>query len=343
MVGRALADKPAGTTEPAGDSAVATVKGSVISYAELQSQIHGKLDQQQEIHDAQIQQLNVSFARARRTTVQEETGRLVDNRVLELEAAARKTTAESLLSSIKTVPISDAQVEDFYNERAARIGQPLAKITPKIKEFLQTQASDKAKRAYLDSLRAKYNASITVEPLREQVGESGPSRGLENARVTIVEFSDFQCPYCGQFEPELKRLVAAYPTQLRLIYRNMPIPSLHPEAQKAAEAAICADKQGKFWEMHDTLFSEQSALDVTALKEKAKRLGLDTAKFDVCLDTGEAVPALNADLSEAQRLGLEATPSTFINGRFVNGAVSYDDLNALIKDELKETSTTARR
>jgi protein-disulfide isomerase len=94
--------------------------------------------------------------------------------------------------------------------------------------------------------------------------------------------------------------------------------------------------------MHDTLFSEQSTLDVAALKEKAKRLGLDGAKFDVCLDKGEAVPALNDDLREAQRLGLEATPATFINGRFVNGAVSYDELNALIKDELGKASATAR-
>jgi len=342
MTAHAIAAEPASSTEPADNAPVATVKGHVISYAELQSQIRGKLDQQQELHDAQLQQLNASFARNRRATMQEEAGKLVDNRVLELEAASRKTTVAALQSSIKTAPITDAQVEAFYNERAARIGQPLVKVAPKIKEYLQTQASDKAKRAYFDSLRAKYQASVSIEPLREQVAATGPARGSENARITIVEFSDFECPYCGQFEPELKKLLEAYPTQVRLIYRNMPIPSLHPAAQKAAEAAICADKQGKFWEMHDTLFSEQSTLDVAALKEKAKRLGLDGAKFDVCLDKGEAVPALNDDLREAQRLGLEATPATFINGRFVNGAVSYDELNALIKDELGKASATAR-
>jgi protein-disulfide isomerase len=332
MIGRA----------PSAEAPVATVKGKVISYAELQSQIQDQLDRQQELHDAQIQQLNASFARNRGAMMQEEAGKLVDKRVLDLEAASRKTTAAALLSSIKTVPITDAQVEDFYNERATRIGQPLAKIAPKIKEHLQTQASDKAKRAYLDSLRAKYKASITLEPLREEVAASGPVRGAENAPITIVEFSDFQCPYCGQFEPELKKLLETYPTQVRLIYRNMPIPNLHPEAQKAAEAAICADKQGKFWEMHDTLFSEQNTLDVVALKEKAKRLGLDAARFDVCLDKGEAVPALNMDLREAQRLGLEATPVSFINGRFVNGAVSYDELTALINDEVQKLSATAR-
>jgi protein-disulfide isomerase len=341
MSARVLADPP-GSAEPADNTPVATIKGQVVSFAELQSKIRDKLDHQQELHDAQVQQLNASFARTRRATMQEEAGKLVDDRVLELEAASRKTTVTAVQSAIKTAPITDAQVEAFYNERAARIGQPLAKIAPKIKEYLQTQAADKAKRAYLDSLRAKYSASVSIEPLREQVAAAGPARGSENARITIVEFSDFECPYCGQFEPELKKLLEAYPTQVRLVYRNMPIPSLHPAAQKAAEAAICADKQGKFWEMHDTLFSEQSSLDVAALKEKAKRLGLDSTKFDVCLDKDEAVPALNVDLREAQRLGLDATPATFINGRFVNGAVSYDDLVALIKDELGKTSATAR-
>jgi protein-disulfide isomerase len=342
MAAYAVAAEPAIATDPADNAPVASVKGRVITYAELQSQIRDKLDQQQELHDAQIQQLNASFARSRRATMQEEAGKLVDNRVLQLEAASRKTTVAALQSAIDSVPITDSQVEAFYNERAARIGQPLSKVAPKIKEYLETQASDKAKRAYFDSLRVKYQASISIEPLREQVAAAGPARGSENARVTIVEFSDFECPYCGQFEPELKKLLEAYPTQVRLVYRNMPIPSLHPAAQKAAEASLCADKQGKFWEMHDTLFSEQSTLDVAALKEKAKRLGLDSTKFDACLDKGEAVPALNVDLREAQRLGLEATPATFVNGRFVNGAVSYDELNALIKDELGKTSATAR-
>jgi protein-disulfide isomerase len=179
--------------------------------------------------------------------------------------------------------------------------------------------------------------------LREQVAASGPSKGPENAAVTIIEFSDFECPYCGQFEPELKRIREAYPTQVRLVYRHLPIPSLHPQAQKAAEAAICAEKQGKFWEMHDTLFSEQNALDVPALKEKANRLGLDTTKFDECLDKGEAIEALNVDLRDAQRLGLESTPSSFINGRLVNGAVGYDELTAIVNDEIKKDPTTARR
>jgi protein-disulfide isomerase len=335
LAARAPADS-AVPSDPAGNAPVATVKGRVVSYFELQSQIQDKLNQQQELHDAQIQQLDAKYVRDRRTTMLDETGRLVDDRVLELEAASRKTTTAALLSSVKPAPVTDAQIEAFYNERATRIGQPLVKVAPKIKEFLETQNTDKAKRDYLNSLRAKYQASVTMEPLREQVAATGPARGPQSASITIVEFSDFQCPYCGQFEPELKKLMEAYPTQIRLIYRNMPIPSLHPEAQKAAEAAICADKQGKFWEMHDTLFSEQNALAPDALKEKARRLGLNTTMFDECLEKGGAIQTLNADLREAQRLGLDATPVSFINGRIIPGAVGYDELTAVIKEELQK-------
>jgi len=329
-------------SEPAGNAPVAMVKGRAISYADLEAQIGDKLAKQQEEHVAKLQQLDVSYARDRHAFVEKELGKLIDDRVLELEATARKSTSAALLEAIKTRSISDEEVRSFYNQNAARINQPLDQIAPKIKSYLQTQASDKSKRDYLDLLRGKYSASMTLEPLREQVAATGPARGPEIAQITIVEFSDFQCPFCGKFEPELQKVLTAYPTNVRLVYRNLPLPSVHPEAEKAAEAAVCADRQGKFWEMHDTLFSEQSALDQPSLKEKAKRLGLDTAKFNDCLEKGEAVASIKADEVEAQRLGLDATPATFVNGRFVNGAVSYDELVTMIKDELRKVSTTAR-
>jgi protein-disulfide isomerase len=328
--------------DPSGNASVATVKGQAVQYADLEPQIKDKLARQQEDHDAKIQQLNASYARDRHALIEKEVGKLIDDRVVALEASTRKTTPTAVLAAVKAATIGDEEVKSFYNENAARINQPLEQIAPKIKSYLQLQAAEKAKREYLDSLRGKYGAAMTLEPLREQVAAVGPSRGAKVPQVTIVEFSDFQCPFCGKFEPELQKLLVAYPAEVKLVYRNLPLPSVHPEAQKAAEAAVCADRQGKFWEMHDTLFSEQSSLQVPSLKEKARRLGLDSGQFDDCLDKGAAVASIKTDEIEAQRLGLDATPATFVNGRFVNGAVSYDELVVMIKEELRKPATSAR-
>ena len=322
------------------DAPVAVVGKQTIPYSQLRAHIQEKLDKQAEQHRIQLQQLNSSFARDQQAYIENELGKLVDDQVLQLEATNRKTTIEALRSAIKTPPVTDAQARAFYDSQKEQIAQPFAQIEPQIRQYLQNQAIEQANRRYLDSLRAKYKASVTMNPLREQIEGSGPQRGPAPAPVTIVEFSDFQCPYCGRFTPVLRQILAAYPTQVRLVYRYFPL-SIHPEAQKAAEAAACAGNQGKFWEMHDTLFAEQSSLGIDALKEKAKRLGLDAKQFDDCLDGGLAKEIVAADVEAGEKLGLAATPSSFVNGRFVNGAVTYDQMTALIEDEMHRTSLAA--
>jgi protein-disulfide isomerase len=134
-----------------------------------------------------------------------------------------------------------------------------------------------------------------------------------------------------------------YPTQVRLIYRHYPLTGLHPNAQKSAEAAVCAQNQGKFWEMHDLLFVEQAYLTIDALKEKAKRLGLDTAIFGECLDSGKSADAVRLDAEAGQKLGITGTPATFVNGRLIHGTATFDELSAVIDDELRRAAPTARR
>lgn len=329
--------------ERASDEVVAKIGRESIPYAKLQESIRETLLKQENEHERQLQQLNLSFVRTQQEYIDSELGKLVDKRVLELEAASRRTTPAALTAAIKTPPVTDAQVRSFYESRAAQISQPFAQIEPKIKEFLQNQGEEQSRRKYLDSLRAKYKAFTTMEPLREQVDVSGPQRGPAGAPVTIVEFSDFECPYCRQFTPVLAQLLAAYPAQVRLVYRHFPLTTLHPEAQKAAEAAVCANNQGKFWELHDTLFAEQNSMGVMALKEKAKRLGLDAKQFEDCLDSGAATAAVAADVAAGEKLGIGATPATFVNGRFVNGAVTLEQMTALIDDELHRAPAMALR
>ena len=340
----ATADAP-GTSSGSltADSVVAHVGSLSIPYSELQADTETKLAQMQRQYDAQLRQLTLNNSRAQEEYQESELNKIVDNRVLALEAAARKTTSEALLNTIKTPPISDADLHSFYDSQKAQIGQPFESVEGQLKQYMQNQAAARSTREYFDSLRAKYRASLRWEPRREEVAAVGPQRGPADAKVTIVEFSDFQCPFCGRLAPVLSQVLQAYPTQVRLVYRNMPLSSLHPEAAKAAEAAVCAENQGKFWEMHDLLFKEQNSLSVDALKEKAKRLGLDTTQFNDCLDSGKSRDAVNADAQAGTQLGLASTPSSFVNGRFVNGAISFDQWRAIINDELGKAALTARR
>ena len=151
----------------------------------------------------------------------------------------------------------------------------------------------------------------------------------------MVEFSDFQCPYCQGFAPTLKRIEKEYGEKVLIAYRQYPIPSLHPNAFKAAEASLCANEQGKFWELHDVMFAEQQQLSVSDLKEKARRLGMNSKNFDGCLDSGRYVEQVQNDQKEGVRVGITGTPTVFINGILVEGgAVPFETIASIINREL---------
>jgi protein-disulfide isomerase len=333
----------ADAASPAPDASVATLDGQVILYSEFQPVVQGKLDELQHQYDVQANELALTLARTRADFIRSQSANYLDNRVLALEAKARQSTPAALINALKVPEVTDAAMHAFYDLRAAQIGQPFDRVAPQIKQYLQREADAGTKQRYFASLRAKYKATLMLEPMRESVAAVGPQRGPDTAPVTIVEFSDFQCPFCGRLEPVLAQIEKAYPTQVRLIYRNMPLTSLHPDADNAAAAAVCALQQSKFWEMHDVLFAEQDSLSLAALKEKAKRIGLDPTRFDQCMSGGQAHDALRADAAASEQLGLSATPATFVNGRFVNGAISFDELSAIIEDELHRAALTARR
>ena len=142
---------------------------------------------------------------------------------------------------------------------------------------------------------------------------NGQTKGSASAKVSIVEFSDFQCPACGAFYPTEKKLLAEFGDVVRFTYRHFPLPQ-HPFAQKAAEASECAAEQGKFWEMHDKMFENQENLTIDDLKSYASQLGLDTAKFNSCLVGGKYATEVALDQSFGNSIGINATPTVFING-----------------------------
>jgi protein-disulfide isomerase len=179
-------------------------------------------------------------------------------------------------------------------------------------------------------------AAAAATPVkRVSVSTAGqPSIGPDDAPITIVEFSDFQCPYCeAWYQQVYPQLMAAYPNQIRFVYRDLPLP-MHPESVPAAEAADCAGEQGAFWKFHDALFSGQYSLGRAGYEQYAADLGLDTAAFTACLDDHRYQARIQANASDAAQLGLNGTPSFVINGRIVVGALPFSSFQSIIDEEL---------
>jgi len=163
-------------------------------------------------------------------------------------------------------------------------------------------------------------------------------KGPGNAAVNIVEFADFECPYCGALFSTLKKIESDYKDKLNVVYYQFPLVSIHPHAQKAAEASLCANEQGKFWQIHDEMFNDQQNLSVDELKKKAAKLGMDSEKFNACLDADKYFADIRKDVVEGSKNGISGTPAMFINGRLLVGNQSYGDIQKIIEDELRRVA-----
>jgi protein-disulfide isomerase len=259
---------------------------------------------------------------------------VIQERLVEAEAKSRGISKDQVLAEIKAPPVTDADVDAFYEQNKAQIPKPKAEIATQIKNYLEQQGQQKAHQAYFENLQKKYKVDIKMEPVRVEVAATGPASGPAAAPVTIVEFSDFQCPYCSRLTPTLDQVKKKYGDKVRIVFRQFPLP-MHPNAQKAAEAALCANDQGKFWQLHDAMFSNQSALGVDQLKAKAVELGLKAEDFNKCLDSGAKAAVIEADKKAGSEAGVNGTPAMFINGRFLSGAVPFEQVSTVIDDELR--------
>ena len=261
---------------------------------------------------------------------------VVQDRLLEAEATARGISKQEVIASVPPPSITSAEVEAFYQQNRAQLppGRSQEQLIPQIRQYLGQQRAQLAARQFLDELAAKYKVEIKLEPRRVAVAATGAAKGAANAKITLVEFSDFQCPYCSRFAPTLDQVMAKYGDRVRLVFRHLPL-AIHPLAPKAAEASLCAEDQGKFWEMHDAMFRNQGALAAAGLKATAAGLGLDAPAFASCLDSGTKSAAVQADAAAAHKAGIEGTPALFVNGRMLDGAVPFEQVAAIIEDELQ--------
>jgi predicted DsbA family dithiol-disulfide isomerase len=258
-----------------------------------------------------------------------------------LQAEAKKTgkTPDQLLAAETSGGLEPSEIEisTWYKDNQARVGgRTLDQVRSQIADYLRGERRAEAGRKLEKRLWEDHRVTVAFEPYRIKFTNVGaPTLGKDDAPVTLVEFSDFQCPYCRSVAPTLKQVAAKFGDKLRIVYRQYPITSLHPFAFKAAEASLCAHEQGKFWELHDSMFQDQTKLTVSDLQQTARRLGMDGKKFDACLDSGRYVEQVQNDLKEGQQIGVDGTPAMYINGTYVEGgSVPQSVIEGLIEKEL---------
>ena len=261
--------------------------------------------------------------------------------LLSREAKSKGVSVSTLLEQEvngKAPPVSEAEIEAFYNQNKARIPVGLDKVHDQIRDYLREQKLEALKNDFFKSLRAKAKITSYLKAppiLRADVSITGAAvRGSEKAKVTIVKFEDFQCPYCKTVQPTFSELLKRYDGKIRVVHKDLPLDAIHPQARPAAEAARCANEQGKFWDYHDKLYSNGSKLSAEELKSTAKEVGLDVEGFEKCFASGKFRGAVQKDLLEGAQLGLNGTPAFFINGRELTGAQPLEAFTAIIDEEL---------
>jgi protein-disulfide isomerase len=340
MVGSLLAGFPMAPLNPAvaGQSptsaapVVAVVNGKEITEQDLLDRVRGELLK----FEAQMYEV-------RRNGVEE----LISEYLLDQLAKARGLTGEDLLRQevdSKVDEVTAKEVEDFYAANQARIRKPLNEMRPQLVNYLQQNKLTEARRTYLKALRDKAQVKMYLTPpIVEVSAEGAPFKGPASAPITIVEFSDFQCSYCKRVLTVLNQVLQRYPDQVKLAFRDFPILNIHPQAQKAAEAAHCASEQGKFWEYHDLLFEKQDVIPTTDFTEHAKALGLELTNFQACLDSQKYKEKVERNYADGVNAGVSGTPAFFINGRFVSGAQPLEAFKAVIDEELDRLGPQAQR
>jgi len=238
----------------------------------------------------------------------------------------------------KVTAVTDAEVAAWYQANQARVqGASLDQVRQPIRGFLTQERMQKLRTQYIDDLKSKTNVRILLDPPRQKVkmAAKSPSRGPSDAPIQIVEFSDFQCPFCFRVGPSLKQVFDTYGDRIHLVYREYPLPN-HPNAKPASEAGLCANDQGKFWPFHDRLFASQQRLSGSDLKQHAVELGLDAAKFNACVDSHKYAEQVESDISAGNDAGVNGTPAFFINGRMLSGAQPFEEFKKIIDDELAQ-------
>ncbi len=326
-IGAALLWAGTGSVLAQNDSTVvAEVGGVKVTLAELEQQ-----------ESAKLLSAHYQYYQAQSKALED----LIDKKLLEQKAASENLTVDQLIDRDIKSKVSDPtedQMKVYYE--GLETDQPYEAVRGKILDKIRQLRTDKVRAAYVKALRAQTTVTIALAPPRANVDVADAQvLGPKSAQVTLVEFADYECPYCQKVAADVKKLKADFGDKVAFTYKDFPLP-MHARAEKAAEAARCASKQSKFWEFHDELFHSKE-LDVDQLKAQARALKLDSDQFDKCLDSGEQAAAVERDRKEGMRLGITGTPSFFVNGHYLSGALDYAALRQVVEQQLAEPTQVA--
>lgn len=306
------------------DHVVAKWNGKTLTYGELRekrSSVFRKLENDYKTNVYQAEQ-------------KETEGYVLDLLLKEAASKAGKSEEEYLRGIAGTPQITEAEINEFYEKNVKQSGQPLAAVKPRIQQFLTGQKQQEAVRTEVERMKKEASVEISIPPPEQDQVKfelaGRPMKGKPDAKITIVEFSDFECPYCSKAVPGVEAILAAYPDDVKVYFLHFPL-SFHKKAMPAAIAAHCANSQGKFWEFHDKVFENQSQLSREDLAKHATAVGIDAAKFSTCMDDPKSKALVESDMKQAEEAGVQGTPSFFIDGVFYpNGVPTVDAVKAFI-------------
>jgi protein-disulfide isomerase len=308
----------------AADDVAATVGSASISRADLEKHVKARL---------------IELDGERYEALKDGLDDLVGNELIKQEAAARKVTPEQLEAqevTAKVVAPTDAEIQQVYDANKAQLqGQTLDAVKPRIVEFLKEQKMAARKAQFIDELKGKYKTVINLKAPVVEVGTGGrPEKGPKDAPITMIVFSDYECPFCRRAEPTVEQVLKAYEGKIRYVFRDYPLP-FHQKARPAAVAANCAIPQGKYFEFNQKLFS----VDLTpeSYKKVAGELGMDVKKFDECVAKNDQ-KSIEQDLADGASVGVNGTPAFFINGHMLSGAQPFEAFKAIIDQDLAQAA-----
>lgn len=239
---------------------------------------------------------------------------------------------------------TDAEIQSFYDAQKRQMGDqlpPLDVVRPQVVSFLKRDKSEAVVDELITSLMTSANVKRSLPDVRSAPvalpnGKHTAIKGKAGAKVKLVEFADFQCPFCSKAAESVRELEKKYGDKVEFSYRHFPLRQIHQNAQRASEISVCANEQGKFWEVYDALYANQSALDEENAKKLAVAAGTDEAKLTECLSSGRAAASVDEDVAQGDAAGIEGTPSFFINGRNFQGQPTVGGLSQAIEEALKE-------
>ncbi|MFO0582892.1 MAG: DsbA family protein [Anaeromyxobacter sp.] len=333
---KSQAGAPAGTQPAQVDPKAAAAKFDGVTITNAEVDEHAK--------DG-LKKMDLDYLKGRHELRRQSLDDLIIRKILAKKIGKPEVTDQDLQEFLgkevakRTPDPTDVEIQAVYDQAKASGRQvpPLdAAVKAQIAQGLKGRRMQSEADAYMAELKKDAKVEVLIPAFTMPVKvDGGMEKGSKNAKVTIVEFSDFECPFCAQAEPTVKQILGAYGDKVRLVYMDFPL-EFHKRAPKASEAAHCAGDQSKYWEMHERLFSSRK-IDIPDLKAHAKDLGLDTAKFDKCLDSGEKAKVVEKFKKQGEENGVSSTPAFFINGRPVAGALPFEEFKKIIDEELAKS------